>query len=134
METGSVKKEIESLKEHTLAFFKSFDLDTPNLDYINEKYLTDRKKAVRLARKPAVLGKAEVDPKELEKLSKIILPEDQASMYVFNISDDGTTTTFYTSCGVDGVLPSSIADTQIVSLTDIGICYQYTLYNMVYND
>jgi hypothetical protein len=125
--------ELQSHKKQTIDFLKSFNLEPGNLDYLNEKYISDNASAAKPTQKILEIGKAKIDPKILEENSKVALPLSQWSGYVYSVSQVGDKLYFYTSCGVTGTPQYYINTNQIVSIKQTGLCYQYTLYYLVFN-
>jgi len=63
MAKPTVKDQIENLKKATASFLHSFGLEAGTLDYITEKYLEERNKAVRLVNHPSEICEAKIHRK-----------------------------------------------------------------------
>jgi hypothetical protein len=124
---------LENQKQKITEFLKSFHLEPGDLSYLDEKYAEDNATAQQVTKEVMENGKEKIDSEVLKENSASPLLDGQWSGYVYGISQDATKFYFYTSCGVTGTPQYYIYLTQIVSLKQTGICYQYSLYYLVYN-
>ena len=124
---------IEKIKTSTANYLKSFGVDPGNLDYIDEELLFASLNAKPATAKAFQDGSSSIDKSILEKCSSKKLLLGQWSGYIYDVVEYEDKITFYTSCGVTGTPQYEVNKSDIVSIADVGICYQYTLYYIVCN-
>lgn len=133
---GAVSPElVSSIRESTAKFLKSFNIDGVNLGYINENRINAALNAVPITTEAIQESTYLADAETKARVPGESLLAGQWSGYIYDITyyDDGTMG-FFTSCGVTGTQEYTINRSQVVSLKQTGLCYQYSLFYLVYNE
>lgn len=120
------------MKKSALEFHKTKGVAVPNVDYVNDEYILKLLSAKReggLKEAQATEGADITKPQGLKRAGA----RDQWSGYVSQVyySDDQTILYFVTPCQAPQAY--GIPSDSVVSITQNGICGNYTQYYLVYN-
>ena len=124
---------VAAYRRTTIEFLKKHNIPSPDIKYITLKYVATVEKANPDKKTiPAPKNLAKPDQKFLKGK---VLTAEQWSGYVYNVSNDGTTFTYYTSCLVQPPNgPYTCASSAVASIQQAGFCGQFTQYYVVINE
>ncbi len=124
---------IKAYKKATISFLKKQKIAHPTVNNITSNRIS-------LIEKSNLQKKVKNPTKDQRKVEPTLLKgrqlrDNQFSGYIFDVvtSDDGTTITYYTSCGApQGPWTSLVSD--VVQMEQRGICGNFSQYYAVIND